>query len=286
MTQRGSTPSAERTCAHCGARLVRRDGEKNHRYVSRSYCDIQCSAAARRGRPSGQTPWNRRDDLDLSELRTRYDAGERLEQIAASLGVSVQTVRRRMLADGRGMRATGTPPGRPAHNRTPVSESTRVIIVSEYAAGRGARSIANRLGLTREVVRRVLTDCGVAPHRSGLRGLSDLRGPCNSHPLYSTYTQMKARCYAKGNPSFKFYGGRGVTVCARWLEGGTRGFWHFVDDMGERPAGHTLDRVDPRGNYEPGNCRWADRLTQARNQRAHVGALYVCDRCGYEGRVT
>lgn len=75
---------------------------------------------------------------------------------------------------------------------------------------------------------------------------------------YGSWIAMHSRCNDKSN---KNYGGKGVSVCARWSD-----FRLFLEDMGERPKNHTLDRVDPQGNYEPGNCRWASSKEQARNK--------------------
>ena len=76
---------------------------------------------------------------------------------------------------------------------------------------------------------------------------------------------MKGRCYSPKFPGFYHYGARGITVCQRWRES----FQAFIEDMGERPDGMTLDRINNDGNYEPSNCRWTDRVTQMRGNLSH-----------------
>lgn len=85
------------------------------------------------------------------------------------------------------------------------------------------------------------------------------------HPLYSIWSGMKQRCYnEKSGKNYKNYGGRGITVCERWKNS----FENFLEDMGERPEGMTLDRRDPNGNYEPSNCRWVTNQQNCFNTRS------------------
>lgn len=81
-------------------------------------------------------------------------------------------------------------------------------------------------------------------------------------PTYYSWASMKKRCTNPNEENYYLYGGRGITFCKQWDL-----FTNFLNDMGERPYGKTLDRIDPNGNYEPSNCRWATNLQQGRNKR-------------------
>lgn len=86
----------------------------------------------------------------------------------------------------------------------------------------------------------------------------------HAHPLYNTWLQMRRRC---ADESCEWYGGRGIGVCEAW-----ESFPQFALDVGKRPEGMTLDRIDPDGNYEPNNVRWATAEQQAHNRRPRKDA--------------
>lgn len=98
-----------------------------------------------------------------------------------------------------------------------------------------------------------------------------LAGRIEDHHVAGTYRSwdgMNRRCYDTNSPSFKDYGGRGIEVCERWHTS----FDNFCTDMGLRPEGMSIDRINVNGNYEPDNCKWSSRLEQRNNCRNTVHA--------------
>ena len=88
-------------------------------------------------------------------------------------------------------------------------------------------------------------------------------------PTYRAWVNMLTRCNNPKSTQFKFYGARGISVCPEWAS-----FEAFVANVGERPSAlHSLDRVDPNGNYEPSNCRWVTHTEQCRNRRSNRGVV-------------
>jgi hypothetical protein len=81
--------------------------------------------------------------------------------------------------------------------------------------------------------------------------------------IYKIWSDMKRRCLNSNCKAYKNYGGRGIKVCDRWLES----FNNFLEDMGERPEGLSIDRINNDGNYEPSNCKWATNKEQINNRR-------------------
>lgn len=109
-----------------------------------------------------------------------------------------------------------------------------------------------------EIVNKVRNSCGCSKVGHG-------ESPTNGRtPEYISWSAAYGRCYNESDYSYENYGGRGIVMSERWKES----YDNFLKDMGRRPSPkHSLDRIDVNGNYEPNNCRWADKVTQSRNQR-------------------
>jgi hypothetical protein len=126
--------------------------------------------------------------------------------------------------------------------------------------------------------------CAIAP---ALLKSNITHGMYNA-PERRVWTGIKTRCFNQNEKNWKYYGGRGITVCARWL--GENGFSNFLSDVGPRPSSkHSIEREDVNGNYEPGNCVWATKKEQMLNRQntlriSHEGKSVplktVCDLVG------
>lgn len=125
--------------------------------------------------------------------------------------------------------------------------------------GIGSKTTSNRLrtGMTKS--------CGCIKRSQK----PTLRHGLSRTPTYFTWCAMKARCANPAHDAYRYYGAIGISVCPRWLHGDgiLSGFECFVLDMGIKPAGHSIERDDQNGSYEPGNCRWATQTEQVRHRR-------------------
>ncbi|SRR5258705_7102298 len=109
----------------------------------------------------------------------------------------------------------------------------------------------------------------ISPTSHPVRKLKPRHGHCGRHnesPTYKSWKSMLNRCYFKSCQNYKNYGGRGISVCDRWRYS----FSNFLADMGIRPDGLSLDRINVNGNYEPGNCKWSTVIEQHSNTRRNV----------------
>lgn len=131
--------------------------------------------------------------------------------------------------------------------------------------GMTTRAIAIQLGCSHGKVGKSLREAGIPTRPRSYRADPSPR----KGATWNSYRAMRRRCLDPKNNRYHLYGALGVTICARWMldEPRDQGFFNFLEDMGERPAGRTIDRINPNGNYEPGNCRWATASQQARNLR-------------------
>lgn len=105
-----------------------------------------------------------------------------------------------------------------------------------------------------------------------MAGLDPKTDDISKMPEYRAYCGMKSRCYNPKMPAYANYGGRGITICNKWL--GKGGFMRFIGDMGRRPPGFTIERINYNKGYSPDNCKWIIASEQARNTRNNAVLTY------------
>lgn len=163
-----------------------------------------------------------------------------------------------------------------APNRIPMigRKFGRLTVISYHSDSRNRNicylckcECGNEKAISGNSLRRGLTrSCGCLVKN---RDRSGSKNPAYSHghsdsPTWKSWTGMIQRCANPNNPKYKNYGARGICICKRWMK-----FENFLEDMGARPPGTSIGRIDNDGDYDPSNCRWETSKQQANNKRGN-----------------
>ena len=168
---------------------------------------------------------------------------------------------------------------RPSHSRDITGFRSGDLEAIQYSHSDGRRAIWDVRCDCGKVIKLKASELLKAKQKScGCRkleriGAANTKHGKSKHLAYAVWASMKARCLRTTHPAYARYGGRGISVCERW-----HSFELFLADMGIRPEGMTIDRIDMNGNYEPGNCRWETPTAQARNRRSSVFVEFAGER--------
>lgn len=181
---------------------------------------------------------SRLSGVPITTLRRRVCQGSTLEQAM------------QMPAKGRTKDISGLRSGRLVAKSPAGHDGKNVLWLCQCDCGQ------EHVAPTWYITTGALRSCGCLP-RNRTHGMY-------SSPEYRSWRSLRSRCNNPSDPSYARYGGDGISVCARWDR-----FEAFYADMGPRPRGTSIDRIDPWGNYEPANCRWATPKQQAQNKRRH-----------------
>ena len=148
----------------------------------------------------------------------------------------------------------------------------RLVVVERVGTAKNGGAIFSCLcdcGVIKQVTAAALrrgnvVSCGCKKNDNARAlGLASATHGASKSRTYNIWHGIKARVFNKNNPSYKDYGGRGVTMCKEWSES----FAHFLKDMGPAPDGFVIDRIDCDGDYMPSNCRWVSTQQSAENKR-------------------